>query len=246
MSSPVAHAPLGRCLAVWLCVTGSSTTLTLATAGELGAARRAYAQGTLATQPFDVLLVWLAALVAVGCLLWLWLVTTVVAVGAARGRAGSHPIGHTVGCPVAVRRLLLTACGVALAGGLAAPAHAVPTHLHGEEGGGSALEGLPLPERPAGPRDTAKQLTPPPAPRPDAPAAGVRPEHSSARPGDVVVVRAGDTLWDLAAAGLPDDATPAAVDERWRAIYAVNADRVGPDPDLILPTTTLRLPRRTR
>ncbi|MCH1866460.1 LysM peptidoglycan-binding domain-containing protein [Nocardioides sp. CFH 31398] len=61
------------------------------------------------------------------------------------------------------------------------------------------------------------------------------------------MVRPGETLWDLAAAqlrarhGTPGP-TDAEVDARWRAIWAANADVVGPDPDLILPGQHLRSP----
>ncbi|GAB2884998.1 hypothetical protein GCM10027026_40620 [Myroides odoratimimus subsp. xuanwuensis] len=236
---------------MWLAVTALAGGLSLVAVPELAAARDAWTHGALATQRFDTLLVWLAAAVAVGCLVWLWLVTTSVALGAARGRGATKVIA----CPAALRRLLLAACGVALASGLAAPVNAVPTHVHGDGGGPSALEGLPLPERPADPWGAPQHLRPPPSELRDGPGAGARrgPHADADADSDAdsgraarVVVHSGDTLWGIAADTLPDDAGPAAVDERWRAIYAANAERVGTDPDLILPTTHLRLPRRIR
>ena len=59
----------------------------------------------------------------------------------------------------------------------------------------------------------------------------------------VVVVRAGDCLWHLAAAGLPADATDQQVTDRWRAIYRLNRTLIGADPDLIQPGQRLVLPR---
>ncbi|KGM09485.1 LysM peptidoglycan-binding domain-containing protein, partial [Cellulomonas carbonis] len=56
-----------------------------------------------------------------------------------------------------------------------------------------------------------------------------------------VVVRPGDTLWSIAAATMPgaDDAAVAAAWPHW---YEANADRIGPDPGLILPGTVLVAP----
>jgi nucleoid-associated protein YgaU len=74
----------------------------------------------------------------------------------------------------------------------------------------------------------------PAAPRPAGPArsAGVQP----------VVVRPGDTLWDIAAAHLPGDPTTAGVAAAWPRWYAANRRAIGPDPDLLLPGQRLRPP----
>ena len=53
----------------------------------------------------------------------------------------------------------------------------------------------------------------------------------------------GDSLWEVAARDLPG-ASAAAVDRHWRLIWQVNRVAVGPDPDVIHPGTTLRLPPR--
>lgn len=50
-----------------------------------------------------------------------------------------------------------------------------------------------------------------------------------------LVVRRGDTLWDLAARCLGPDATDEEIATEWPRWYAVNRDVVGPDPDHILP-----------
>lgn len=57
-----------------------------------------------------------------------------------------------------------------------------------------------------------------------------------------IVVRRGDTLWDLAAAHLPPDATDAEIGSEWQRWYATNRAVIGPDPDLILPGQILSLP----
>lgn len=50
-----------------------------------------------------------------------------------------------------------------------------------------------------------------------------------------LVVRRGDTLWDLAARCLGPEATDEEIAAEWPRWYAVNRDVVGPDPDRILP-----------
>ncbi len=127
-----------------------------------------------------------------------------------------------------VRRAVLAACGVALAGGLAAPALATPGQVHRDHlrpATAALVNGLPLPDR-----ATGSAAPPAPAPAPAAPA------HS-------VVVRRGDTLWALARRDLAPGADTAAVAGRWHAIYALNRAVVGADPDVIHPGQQLRLPR---
>ncbi|BDZ42915.1 hypothetical protein GCM10025865_22140 [Paraoerskovia sediminicola] len=57
-----------------------------------------------------------------------------------------------------------------------------------------------------------------------------------------VVVR-GDTLWSIAAAQLPDDATDADVARATASWHSANLDVIGTDPDLILPGQVLAAPR---
>ncbi len=84
--------------------------------------------------------------------------------------------------------------------------------------GPDVLTGLPLPERAEGPA------------------------HARGR---AVVVRSGDTLWALAAAGLPPRASAADITDRWQLIYRRNLGVIGADPDLIRPGQRLRLPHLT-
>ncbi|HJR24913.1 MAG TPA: LysM peptidoglycan-binding domain-containing protein, partial [Acidimicrobiales bacterium] len=60
-----------------------------------------------------------------------------------------------------------------------------------------------------------------------------------------VTVEPGDSLWHVAERLLGPAATDRAVAREWREIYALNRDRLGPDPDLIFPGTVLRLPEPT-
>lgn len=50
-----------------------------------------------------------------------------------------------------------------------------------------------------------------------------------------VVVRRGDSLWVIAAAHLPEGASPSEIDTSWRQWYAANRSVIGPDPNLVLP-----------
>ncbi|HSR22457.1 MAG TPA: LysM domain-containing protein [Candidatus Eisenbacteria bacterium] len=59
---------------------------------------------------------------------------------------------------------------------------------------------------------------------------------------DEVVVRRGDTLWDIAARHLGPRASAAEVAAAWPRWYAANRALVGPDPALIRPGQRLRPP----
>lgn len=199
------RAALPRCTAVWLTTTAGALVLGAWLLRDLGDALRAMTGSGLHTVTFDQLLVWPFAAAALAGVGWLWTVTTVVTLGAALGRPPGPTERH--GIPAWLRRLVLAACGVALAGGLS-PAVATPGQLHQDQAGASTgvtVRDRPLPDR-------------------------------------VVVVRPGDTLWDLAAEGLPQAADDATVAARCRLIYELNRDLIGDDPDLIHPALRLRLP----
>ncbi|GAA1478601.1 hypothetical protein GCM10009623_30470 [Nocardioides aestuarii] len=170
-----------------------------------------------------VLVAGCAAAGAVGTC-WLWMLTLLVLLDVLRGRTVRD------GVPRIVRRVVLAACGLSLAGSLAAPAYA-------DAGSPGALSGLPLPDRTTTTtqwigslsRD-AHETTPQDHARDRDPAGGE------------VRVSPGDTLWQLAEADLGAGAEPADVERRWRQIYAANRDVVGADPDLIRPGQRLALP----
>jgi nucleoid-associated protein YgaU len=180
-------------------------------AGGLWAART-----SLDALPLDRAMVDLAAFVLLGCVAWGWLALSATVVEAWRGIGRARRPWHL---PGVVRRVVLAACGVALATGVAAPAVATsgasPRHLHGA----LLLTGLPLPDRAVVSRA---------APTP-------RPRHT-------VVVRQGDSLWSIAQRHLPPDAAARAIVRRWQAIYAANRALLGPNPDVIEPGQRLHLP----
>jgi hypothetical protein len=206
-----------RCLVVW-----TATTLGLGWAGTvIRPLLRPVALDlpSVARTPLDVALTELAAVTLLGCALWLWVVTTVVVAEALRG---ADPSGLAArGVPVGVRRLVLAACGVALAGGLAQPAGAADPQVRSSHRARlEALTGLPLPDRAVAPTESA------------APTVAAR----------TVRVQPGDSLWSLAAGDLPPGSPDALVATRWRSIYAANRALIGPDPDVIVPGQRLRLP----
>lgn len=186
------------------------------TAGTLGVAVLAGPQATaLAHGPagtFADLLVQLCAVAALGATALLW--TTATDVVRHQLRAPGRPLpGRRVG---PLRAALLAACGVAV---LATPA-AASDGTDRTDGPASPLAGLPLPDRPVG-----GLVTP-----------------ASPGPARSVEVRPGDSLWTVAARTLGPDASTADVASYWRRLRALNADAVGPDPDLVHPGLRLRLP----
>jgi hypothetical protein len=220
-----------RCLLVWASASLALLATWRATRASVAAGSTAAAHRAVAPLPLDRALADLAAAVLLGCALWLWLATTAVVLEAARGRPGAVPARSRF-VPAGVRRLVLAACGVAVASALAQPAFALPTDVHLDRGHHqrvlvrSPVDGLPLPERatvsgPTGPRTHAERDRP---------------------PEQTVVIRSGDSLWAIAAGDLPPASSDAAIAARWHAIYAANRARIGPDPDLIVPGVRLLLP----
>jgi len=148
------------------------------------------------------------------------------------------------GLPTWLRRLVLAACGVVLVAAPVSPALAtgdgsdpvtplvLPTATGDRPAEGPG--GLPLPDRVAGEPTPERALRARPSPAPT-----TRAETHAVR------VATGDSLWQIATAQLTAEtgARPRdpAVAVRWQLIYAANQDRIGPDPDLILPGQHLDL-----
>jgi nucleoid-associated protein YgaU len=202
-----------RCLIVWSGAT--SAVGCAAVAARAWLAHVDASAATLRSTPLDVAVTEVAALALVGCGLWMWAVTSVVVAEVLREGAGHGRGSGRV--PTAARRVVLLACGAALAGGVVHPSYAAGPDSHHAAGPRhrSPLSGLPLPDRAVTSR---------------------RPVQHALR------VRAGDTLWSLAARDLPSGSTAARITRRWHAIYAVNRSVIGPDPDVIEPGERLRIP----
>lgn len=70
------------------------------------------------------------------------------------------------------------------------------------------------------------------------------PRHAEPSPVAEVTVLRGDTLWQIAARRLGPDASTARIQESWPVWYRHNRAVIGPDPDLLLPGTVLRVPNQ--
>jgi len=180
-----------------------------------------------------------------------WLVAAVVttAGGHLPGRSGRALAALARrSAPAAVRRTIEVTLGLTVAvGALTTPAAADPGPPEPapavappglDWGGRSAGSPLQTAAVPAG-RATAPDLDW--ASPTDSP-----PSPVGSRPAESIVVRPGDTLWDLAEADLqgrtgaaPADAQVAAAWPRW---WAANRDAVGADPHLLHPGTRLTPP----
>jgi hypothetical protein len=57
-----------------------------------------------------------------------------------------------------------------------------------------------------------------------------------------VVVRSGDSLWAISSERLGADATPQQIANEVERIYALNRERIGPNPDFLLPGQELSVP----
>lgn len=207
-----------RCLFVW--VSGTATLGIPALFMQRRAGRDWADPAAWGALPLDRALQHLAAAALLVCAAWAWLAMSVTVVEAWRGVAPLRP--RLV--PDGVRRVVLAACGVALATSVTTPALAAGgvahSHQHGQHRGVRVLSGLPLPDRAVAPRSTTRRSV------------------------QTVLVQPGDCLWSLARHDLPPGATPAEIEARWQAVYAANRDVIGPDPDLVRPGQRLRLPRK--
>lgn len=149
--------------------------------------------------------------------------------------------------------VVLTSAGAAHAHEVSPPVPAsTPTPLRSESQPQGTVGTTPSPgvPRPAQPEDHPAQPEDHPAPDP-----GWRPTTSpsppprdssvielvsrgSAEP-DTVVVRTGDTLWDIAARQLGPEADAAAIATEWPRWHEANREAIGADPDLLLPGMVL-------
>ncbi len=242
-------AIMARAAALWLlcsAASGAAVALLSPWLSELARLVGDWVSGTTSgTPPFDRLLVLVASVATAACASWWWVVVSLVTVEAVAAPGASTSRADRLGCPPALRRLVRAGCGLAVSGAalsaLTGPALATPPGT-GPDGDGApaqpvalVLDGLPLPDRAAvtGPHPATSTSTSPAT-------------SASTDPPVRVVVHPGDSLWALAAASLggerPGAPDPVAVTARWHAIYALNRAALGPDPDLILPGTTLRIP----
>lgn len=225
------HVSRVRCLLVWLGVTAAVIAVFWAL----------LPLDVSLDGSFDVLLVRLCSWALLACGLWFWTVSTIVVVSAVLAPGGGQPRAVR-GVPAPVRRLVLLLCGVAISGGIAAPALATPgpVQLDGQDHSGRiVINGLPFPDRATtGEQPHAHRHAHQQAPA-QAPKQAPEPLRRS---GHQALVRPGDSLWSIAEEHLPATANEAEIATAWHAIYALNRDVIGPDPDRIEPGQRLDLP----
>lgn len=192
----------------------------------------------LAVTGTGVVAAWLAALVLVG------------AVASLPGRAAA-PLrsGAVLLAPRLAPRVSAVLVSIALATVPAGAAQADPLDVGYRPSAGNGAAEHPGRTAPAVPE--APEPAPEPGWRPTAPPPSPDPlaitlvSRGGADP-DTVVVRAGDTLWDIAARHLGADADAAAIAAAWPRWYDANREVIGPDPDHILPGTHLVPPGSVR
>jgi nucleoid-associated protein YgaU len=202
----------------------------------------------------DLALARVAALVA-GTVLGWWSVAVLACLVSAlhrpdRPTAVARVAARTL--PRPLRTVVVTAVGMALAAGTTAPAVAVPTPASVVAGEVAVVDPAWIPVDDGVEGDTLDRPEPvvpgwaparPTELRQAAPAKFVveqpRPATSAA---NEVVVRRGDTLWDICARHLPGDATDAEIAAEWPRWYQANQQVIGPDPDRIRPGHRLRPP----
>ena len=239
-----------RCGVVGALLAGAAA-LGWGTAGPLAAVTSA---GPAA---FDDLLALTAACAAWAVLAWLTAALLLSLAAQDRRQGGRLDRLARAITPLAVRRLAALLLGVGLVGApvvLALPAQAdrtvatatnQGTTQQGTETQRRADPAKPHVELPALERWTPDRPAPPVvAPRhPAEPLALLvsRP-HRGRAVSDHVVVRRGDTLWDIAARALGPHASDADIAACWPRWHAANRSTIGPDPDLILPGQLLRPP----
>jgi hypothetical protein len=192
----------------------------------------------------------LAAAAAWLCLGWLCCGALLTALGAVPSRLGRVcAAASRLITPRLLRTAVEAACGVAVAAGpviSAVPGYAAPAAASTAATGAADFDwpvttaaqpgtNLDWPAAPGAPFHpaTAGAATRTPETHP----AGGRERRPH------VVVRPGDTLWAIAAAALPADASNADIAVAWPRWYAANRAEIGPDPNLLLPGERLRPPQ---
>jgi hypothetical protein len=239
---PRSRAALGRAAVLLLgALTGAALTWVLRPTGTL--------TGT-ATTPVDAIVAacgWLAWLLAG----WLTLSVAVCAAAYLPGSRGRRPVAIDRFVPRRLGRLVdaLVTAGLvgAVLGGTVVPAAAAAPTAAITATSHSAVGGDPLDWPGLADRHTASHPGHDPAParpRPRAPKVGLvsaAPRRAAERE-PLVTVRAGDSLWSIAAAHLGPDATSAQIAAQWPRWYARNRGVIGDDPTLIRPGQRLRPP----
>lgn len=195
----------------------------------------------------DEVLTLAAAVLALLLALWLAAAVLVEVLGylpGAPGRAAGALQRELT--PLAARRAAAFLVGVGLSGALAPGTALASTRSAGEPAGPGFT--VSAPERPSAPSAADDSRPPAPGWTPDRPR--VREQHGAElltpsprhEGAPVVVVRRGDTLWDIAERHLGTGATEAEIAVEWPRWYHANQEVIGDNPHLILPGQRLHPP----
>ncbi|MFC9350996.1 LysM peptidoglycan-binding domain-containing protein [Arthrobacter sp. NPDC057013] len=204
---------------------------------------------------FDDLLGLLALAAGLAVIVW-WLLSLATAFAAALlERTGHLAAARATGrfSPVFMRRLALAALGVQLLGAPLAQAADLPTATHSSSSGSSVSAAwAPLeargPDLPAGRSPDSGELQPQWMPRVPAVQPGLvspLPARAPAEPAGArreIPVRAGESLWTIAARELGPGASEVEIAARWPLWYQVNRNIIGADPNALLPGQLLSPP----
>jgi hypothetical protein len=231
-------------VALPLAAVGTATALTLGSAAAMGAVRA----------PGPATLDDLLAVTSAGAA-WAvfgWLVGSLLVAVAAEVWGSAGPLDRIARAttPLAIRRLAALLLGVGLVSApvaLALPAQAAPVgSTSTQQAAPGGLSPVPAgvdawtPDRPAAPRASSRPATSVSATQPSA--LLVPRPHRERAVTDHVVVRRGDTLWDIAARALGPHASAGDIAASWPRWHAANRSTIGPDPGLILPGQLLQPP----
>lgn len=234
-------------------ILGLGVFLALTGAGIVDHWRRSAAQQQALV--FDDLLGLLALAAGLTVIAW-WLLSLATAFAAALlERTGHHAAARATGrfSPVFMRRLALAAVGVQLLGAPLAHADELPAAAL-SSGNGFSISAAwaplaePRPDVPAGPAQGTGELQPQWKPRVPVAQPGLvspLPVRSTADPAGArrqVPVRAGESLWTIAARELGPGASEVEIAARWPLWYQANRSVIGADPNVLLPGQLLSPP----
>ena len=170
---------------------------------------------SVAELPFDEALIRLCSVALVASGAWAVLVTALLATEVVVGAVGLESTGARAIPKLTTRMCPGLAHRIVLAGCGVALTAGLTSPATADEAG--QLDGLAMPDRTVG-----------------SPAWEPRPTR--------ITVIPGASLWSIAKAVLPDQAGNAEIAAAWHAVHRANPNRIGNDPGLIFPRTTLRIP----
>lgn len=185
----------------------------------------------------------------------LWLTAAWLAVGLLAAVAGRLPgvvgrLGSAVSrglLPAGLHRLVAGTVGLGLVLAPAvASAHPAPSPGPGAASRPHAVPSPLWPTSPSRPTPPERHQQQQYVPAPRWPSGSARHHEQPQADRDRIRVRAGDSLWALAARRLGAGASDPQIARYWPRVYSANRAVIGDDPDLISPGQVLHVPAPTR